>query len=270
MVVSNLCVDVDRLVAGVDESEASRPISRLHHSGTKARLADQRRLLISGDSTDGDRDAEMFGRRLAEFGGAILNLGQHRPRDPEEREKLVVPGAGMDIEQQRPRGVGGVGDVNLAVGQAPDEKAVDGAEGQVSAFRFSARAGNIVENPGDLRRREIGVEQQAGALGHERLASALLEFGAKRRRSAVLPDDRIVDRPAGRPAPDQRRFALVGYPEPGERARLDAGPGESLPRCRERGSPQRFRVVLDPASLEERFAGTPPAPSRRARRPAQK
>ena len=204
-----------------------------------------------GDSTDGDRDAEMFGRRLAEFGGAILNLRQHGSRDPEECEKLVVPGAGMDIEQQRPRGVGGVGDVNFAVGQAPDEKAVDGAEGQVSALRFSARARNIVEDPGDLRRREIGVEQQARALGHERLASALLEFGAKRRRSAVLPDDRIVDRAAGRPAPDQRRFALVCYPQPGKRAWLDAGPGESLPRCRERGPPQRFRVMLDPASLRK-------------------
>ena len=176
----------------------------------------------------------------------------------------------MNVEQQRSRSVGGVGDVNLAVGQAPDEKAVDGAEGQISAFRFSARAGNIVEDPGDLRRREIGIEQQAGALGHERLASALLEFGAKRRGATILPDDRIVDRPAGRPAPDQRRFALVGDPEPGERARLDAGPGESLPRCRERGSPQRFRVMLDPARLAERFAGTPPAPWRRARRPAQK
>ena len=91
MVVSNLCVDVDRLVAGVDESEASRPVSRLHHSGTKARLTDQRRLLVSGDPADGDRNAEMFGRRLAEFGGAILDLGQHRPGNAEESEKLVVP-----------------------------------------------------------------------------------------------------------------------------------------------------------------------------------
>jgi hypothetical protein len=62
-------------------------------------LANQRRLLISSDSTDGDRDAEMFGRRLAEFGGAVLNLGQHRPRDTEEREQIVVPCARMNIEQ---------------------------------------------------------------------------------------------------------------------------------------------------------------------------
>jgi hypothetical protein len=200
-------------------------------------LANQCRLLISSDSTDGDRDAEMFCRRLAEFGGAVLNLRQHRPWDTEESEKVVVPRARVNIEKQSPRGVGGVGDVNLAVGQAPDEKAVDGAEGQVSAFRFSASAGNIVENPGDLRRREIGIEQQPGARGHERLASAILEFGAKRRRSAILPNDRVVDWPASCPAPDKCRFALVGYPEPGEGARFDAGPGESLPRCRERGSP---------------------------------
>ena len=193
----------------------------------------------------------MFGRRLAKFGGAIVDLGQHRTRDAEESEQLVVPGARIDVEQQRPRGVGGVGDVNLAVGQAPEQKAVDRAEGQVAAFRFSARAGNIVENPGDFGRREIGIEQQAGALGHERLTSALLEFGAKRRRAAVLPDDRIVDRPAGRPAPNERRFALVGDPEPGERARLKAGPGQSLPRCREGGSPERFRIMLDPARLRK-------------------
>ena len=58
-------------------------------------------------------------------------------------------------------------------------------------------------------------------------------------------------------------------PSAGERARLDAGPGERLPRGRERGAPERFRVVLDPARLAERSAGTPPAPSRRARRPGR-
>ena len=207
---------LDRLVARVDESEASRAVSRLHHSGTKACLANQRRLLISGDAPDGDRGAEMFGRRLAEFCGAIPNFGQHRAGDPEQLEKLVVPFARMNVEQQRSRGVGGVGDVNLAVGQAPDEKAIDGAEGKLAAFRFSARAGNIVEHPGDLRRREIGIEQQAGTCGHERLAAALFEFGAKRRGAAILPDDRIVDRPARPPVPDQRSFALIGYAEPGE------------------------------------------------------
>ena len=194
-------------------------------------MTDQRRLLISGDSADGDRGAQIFARSLAEFGGAILNFGQHRSWDPEEMKQIVVPFARVDVEQQRSRSVGGVGDVNLAVGQAPDEKAVDGAEGQLSAFRFSASARNIVENPGDLRRRKIGIEQQAGALGHERLASALPEFGAKGRRPAILPDDRIVDRPANRPAPDKCRFALVGYPESGERAGLNSGPGQSLPRC---------------------------------------
>ena len=121
----------------------------------------------------------MLGRGLAEFGGAVLDLGQHGPWDPEEHEKVVVPRARMNIEQERPRGVGGVGDVNLAVRQAPNEKAVDRAEGQVSAFRFSASAGNIVEDPRDLCRREIGIEQQAGPGGHEVLASAILEFGAK-------------------------------------------------------------------------------------------
>ena len=247
-----MCVDATALVAGVDEREASRAVGRLHHSGTKARLADQRRLLVAGDSADGDRGAEMFGRRLAEFGGAVLappaasSVGR---RKSARSSSSHTPE--MNVEQQRARGVGGVGDVNLAVGQAPDEKAVDGAEGEVAAFGFSARAGNVVEHPGDLGRRKIGVEQQAGARGNKLLASALLEFGAKRRGAAILPDDRIVDRPAGRPAPYQRRFALVGDPEPGERARLDAGSGQSLPRCRERGSPERFRVVLDPARLRK-------------------
>ena len=128
MVVSNLCVDSTAFVAGVDENEAAGAVGRFHHAGAKARLADQRRLLISGDAADGDRDAEMLGRRLAEFGGAIAHLGQHRARDAEQREQVVVPCARVDVEQQRARGVGGVGDMNLAVGQAPDQKAVDGAE----------------------------------------------------------------------------------------------------------------------------------------------
>ena len=152
MVASNLCVDSIALSPVLASAKHPGAIRRLHHARTEARLADQRRLLVARDAADGDRDAEMFGGSLAEFSGAILDLRQHRPWDPEESEKLVIPRARVDIEQERPRGVGGVGDVNLAVGQAPDEKAVDGAKGQVSAFGFRAGARNIVEDPGDLRR----------------------------------------------------------------------------------------------------------------------
>ena len=69
---------------------------------------------------------------------------------------------GVDVEQQRARGVGGVGRVHLAAGQPPQQIAIDGAEHQLAALGAFARAGDVVEDPGDLGPGEIGIDDQAG------------------------------------------------------------------------------------------------------------
>ena len=48
---------------------------------------------------------------------------------------------GVDVEQQRARGVGGVGGVHLAAGQPPQQIAIDGAEQQFAALARSRAPG---------------------------------------------------------------------------------------------------------------------------------
>ena len=87
-----------------------------------------------------------------------------------------------------------------------------------------ARAGDVVENPGDLRGAEIGIEQQPGLRLDHRLAAVGAELVADAGRAAILPDDRAVDRLAGRAVPDDDRLALVGDADGGDVGRLQAWP----------------------------------------------
>ena len=108
---------------------------------------------------------------------------QQRMRHAEQRAQVVVPFALADVEQQRARGIGGVGGVHLAAGQPPQQETVDGAEGELAGLRRRARAGDVVEQPGDLAGGEIGIEQQPGLGGDLRLVAAVAQQRAQ--RSAV-------------------------------------------------------------------------------------
>ena len=73
-----------------------------------------------------------------------------------------------------------------------------------------ARAGDVVEQPGELGAREVGVEDEAGALAEERLEAALLQRLARRRGAPVLPDDGVADRLAGARGP-RRASSRAGW-----------------------------------------------------------
>ena len=55
-------------------------------------------------------------------------------------QQLVVPLQRVDVEQHRARGVAGVGDVQRAAGQLPDEPGVDRAERQLAGLGALPRA----------------------------------------------------------------------------------------------------------------------------------
>ena len=59
---------------------------------------------------------------------------------PNSAAQLFVPLAAADIEQQRARGIAGVGRVHLAAGQPPQQKRIDGAEGEPARLAAAARA----------------------------------------------------------------------------------------------------------------------------------
>ena len=173
------------VAAGVGEDEAARSVRRLHLSGRVAPLAEERRLLVAGDSRDRDPSAEKLG--LGDRAARVDDLRQDLARHPEELEQLVVPLEALEAEEHGARGVRDVGGVNRAAGQLPEEPGVDGAEGEVG--RLSAR---LVEEPLELRRGEIGIRDEAGALPDQVRAGAprsARQSAGPARRSRGAPDD---------------------------------------------------------------------------------
>ena len=110
-----------------------------------------------------------------------------------------------------------------------------------------ARAGDIVEQPGDLGGGEIGIEQQTGLGRDRRLVPRPFQRPAHIGRAPVLPDDGAVDGLASAPVPDDAGLALVGDADGGDVAGRELGGGKSLSRRLHRRAPDVLRVVLDPA-----------------------
>ncbi|GAM05029.1 hypothetical protein MBENS4_2027 [Novosphingobium sp. MBES04] len=113
----------------------------------------------------------------------------------------------------------------------------------------AARARHVVEDPGELGRREVGIDKEPGARPHVGLHPLGLEIGAQPRGAPVLPHDGLVDRRARRLVPHHHGLALVGDTDPGDVARRDAALGHGLARGLHHITPDVLRVVLDPAQF---------------------
>ena len=116
----------------------------------------------------------------------------------------------MNVVEACAAGIGGVGDMHLAAGQPPYQKAVDGAKTQLARGRAIARALDLVKNPREFCCGEVGVKQQAGLFRHHGFVAGILHCRTDVDRAPVLPDDGVVDRFAGGAVPDDCGFALVG------------------------------------------------------------
>ena len=122
------------MLAGVEQREAAGAVGRLDHAGLEAGLADGGGLLVAGHA---ERSAP------ARRGGPAVvtpnspaqshDLGQQRRAARRAGSSRSSSQAAVaDVEQQGAAGVGGVGGVHLAAGQAPEQEAVDRAEGQLA------------------------------------------------------------------------------------------------------------------------------------------
>src|SRR5712691_7739327 len=238
----------DRRLAGVEQQEAAGAVRILGVAGGVARLAEQRRLLIAGDAGDGyavGQPAEPA--RLTEDVSRRTHHGEQRSRNTEDAQHLVVPVARAQVETERSRGVRGVGRVDLAAGEPPQEPTVHRPEREVTSLGALAGARHLVEQPADLRAREVGVQDETGPLADARLEAGGAEALAERRRSATLPHDGRMDRRAGSPIPDDRGLALVGDPDRGHIGSAHASLGQRGGRRLLHRGPDFLGVVLHPA-----------------------
>ncbi len=140
---------------------------------------------------------------------------------------------------------------DLAAGQPPQQIAVHRAEQQLAAHCALARAGHMIEDPGDFGAGKIGIDDQAG-LGRDRgLVAFALEFGADVGGAAVLPDDGAMHGGTSGAIPHHNGFALVGDADRGDVLGADAGLLNRLAAGRNRRGPDVLRLVLDPAGRRE-------------------
>lgn len=147
------------------------------------------------------------GRRFRGWSGR----GEDGARDAQRAEQVVVPGGGVEVEQEGARGVGDVGGVDLASGELPEQPGVDGVEGEFAAGGAAEGAREDIEQSGEFRAAELRIEQESGARG--RAVRGRGEAGGRRGcGAAVRPDEGGGEGAAGGPVPAQGGFALVGGP----------------------------------------------------------
>ena len=179
------------------------------------------------------------------------HLGQEALRYGQILEQGFIPFERLDVEHQRARCVGVVRLVHFAARKFPKEPSVDRAEGKLALFGLFTRTLHMVENPLDLRAREVGVDDETRLLLELLDEPLALQILADVCRLARLPNDGVVDWPARSPVPNDRRLALIrdadGSDVAGDEPRLL----QSLAHDFMHGAPDLFRIVLDPARLRE-------------------
>ena len=177
-------------------------------------LAEQRRLLVAGDARRSARlpSAERRGHLAVDFARGT-HLRQHARAARRAAAAARRPTRSrVDVEQHRARGVAGVGDVQRGRRSASRPASVSTVPNASSPASARARApGTWSSIQAILRAGEVGVDDAGrSARGPASRARRALSWSQSVGGAAVLPDDGVVDRLAGRAVPDDGRLALVG------------------------------------------------------------
>src|SRR6185437_12104095 len=118
------------LVAGVEQEKRAGAVGVLRLSRSAASLTEQRRLLIAGNASDGNRLAEERRQRLAEIASRRPNLRKDLDRYVEQVAELLAPSQSRDVEQKSAGRVCRISRVHLPASELPDQPGVDRARQQ--------------------------------------------------------------------------------------------------------------------------------------------
>ena len=240
--------------AGIHQHEAAGAVSILDHPFPVADLPEERRLLIAGNPGQRHRRIKNSRSGFAIHFAGGTHLREQLCRHPQHFQQLAVPFAAMDIEHQGAGGVGDVGDVMLPPAEAPEQPAVDGAEGQPAGFGLLPRPRDMIQDPAQFGAGEVGIEHQAGLLLKQFRPALTAQLVAHPGSAAVLPDDRVINRIPALPVPYHRRLPLVGDADGGDIPRAQPGLLQRLPGHLELRIPNFQRIMLHPPRLRKYLA----------------
>src|SRR3954447_2394650 len=108
----------------------------------------------------------------------------------------------------------------MTAGQLPDQPAVDRSEDDFTVLRALAQAGCRIEQPRDLRTREVSGQRQPAARLEAVLPTLARELADDAIGAHVLPVNGVVNRLAGVTFPQHGGLTLVGDAERLQIARL--------------------------------------------------
>ena len=123
-----------RRVTGIHQHEAAGAVSVFGHARLQAGLSKSGGLLIAGNTGNRNAAIEPLFFAFTHHFATGAYARQQLARNVEQGKQLVVPFAGMNVEQQGARSVAGIGDMGVAIRQFPYQPAIDGAKGEFATF----------------------------------------------------------------------------------------------------------------------------------------
>ena len=231
------------LVSGIEKEKRAGAVGVLRLTRAAASLTEQRRLLITGNSSDRNRLAKERRYSLAKISGGWPHFRQYVYRNVEQVAELLAPAQTVDVKEQGARRVGRISRVHLSAGELPDQPGVDSAREQSS---IAGDEGDLrfLEQPLDLCRREIRIGAETGVLSDECCLAAQLQTALS--SATILPDDGTRQRLPRVAMPKHNRLALVGDADD---IGTHTGCRNRIARRQQCALENLLGIMLDPARL---------------------
>src|ERR1700751_42736 len=134
----------------------------------------------------------------------------------------------MDVYEHRSGGIAFIRYMNSSFGEIPNQPGIDVTKSKFAAFGSLTDTGNILQDPGDLCTREIGVDHQARLFCNYRFHPLCSHFVTHRGGTTILPNDCVINRFTRFAVPHKRSLALVRDANPRDIAWLNLREAEGL------------------------------------------